>query len=130
MTERIDLQDKVVAVFDTAEATETAVTTLRAKGYDLEVLEGEDGRSRLQGESEDDGILSSFRGAVETFLGDEDRILENVDEELKKDHRFVVVDSSESDEAEIAAELKDHGGHYLWHFGKWSYVSLGGGAEI
>lgn len=130
MPDRIDLQDKVVAVFDTTEATEAAVTALRAKGYDLDVLEGEEGRRRLELDAENERFLSSFRDLVETFLGDEDRILENVEEELEAGHRFVVVDSSESDEAEIAAELKDHGGHYLWHFGKWSYVSLGGGAEI
>jgi hypothetical protein len=129
MVERIDLTEKVVAVFDTTEATDAAVTALRADGYDVEVLEGEEGRERLDPDGEDKGVLASLRGAVEKVLGDEDRILDNVDAELARDHSFVVVDSSESDEAEIAAILKEHGGHYRWHFDKWTYVSLGGGAK-
>jgi hypothetical protein len=81
-------------------------------------------------DDEQHGILSSLERLIETVLGDEDRILEHVDEELAEDRLFVVVDSSQADQAEIAAVLEEHGGHYLWHFGKWSYVSLGGGAGM
>lgn len=130
MTERIDLRDKVVAVFDTREASDAAVADLTANGYDVEVLEGDEGRRRLEADDGQEGILSSLENLIETVLGDEDRILEHVDAELAKDHRFVMVDSSRSDEAQIGGILKEHGGHYLWHFGKWSYVSLGGGAEM
>ncbi len=129
MAEQIDLREKVVAVFDTAEATDDAVSALRADGYDVEVLEGEEGRARLDPHEEEEGILASLQGALETILGDEDRILDRVDEELAHDRSFVVVDASDADEADIAAILKEHGGHYLWHFDKWTYVSLGGGAE-
>jgi hypothetical protein len=125
MTETIDLREKVVAVFDTIEATDAAVSALRADGYEVEVLRGEEGRRRLDPDEEDQGFLGSLKSALETALGDEDRILDNVDAELAQDGSFVVVGSASADEAEIATILKDHGGHYLWHFDKWTYVSLG-----
>lgn len=130
MPERIDLREKVVAVFDTPEATADAAHALRADGHDVEVLTGEDGRRRLDPEEEDEGFLASLRGLVQTTLGDEDMIIDKVDAELARNRSFVVVDSSDSDAAEIAGTLKDHGGHYLWHFDKWTYVSLGGGSEM
>jgi hypothetical protein len=125
MPEPIDLREKVVAVFDTIDATDAAVSALRAEGYDVEVLRGEEGRRRLNPDEGDQGFLESLKNALETALGDEDRILDNVDAELAQDGSFVVVESSNADEAEIASILKDHGGHYRWHFDKWTYVSLG-----
>ncbi len=115
----------MVAVFDTIEASDAAETALREEGYEVEVLRGEEGRRRLDPEEEDQGFLGSFKSALETALGDENRILDNVDAELAQDGSFVVVESSNADEAEIATILKDHGGHYRWHFDKWTYVSLG-----
>jgi hypothetical protein len=129
VAEPIDLRQKVVAVFDTAEATDAAVRALRGAGHEVEVLRGEDGRRRLHADGENEGFLASLRKAMETILGDEDRIVDHVDEELAHDRTFVVVDSAEKDEGEIASLLKEHGGHYLWHFDTWTYVSLGGGAE-
>jgi hypothetical protein len=130
MAEGIELRNKVVAIFDTDDATMAAVDDLRKKGYDVEVLEGEEGRERLKGEDEHEGFFESLRGAVESALGDENQILGNVDAELGEGAAFVVVDSSGADESEIATALKEHGGHYLWHFDSWSYVSLGGGGEM
>ena len=129
MAEPIDLRQKVVAVFDTAEGTEAAVSALRVAGHEAEVLRGEELRRRLHAGDEDEGILASLKNAMETILGDEDRILDHVDEELAQDRTFVVVDSAGQNEGEIASLLKEHGGHYLWHFDTWTYVSLGGGAE-
>jgi hypothetical protein len=129
MDEPIDLDQKVVAVFDTSEATETAVSALRKQGYQVEVLQGEEGRRRLDPDRDDQGVLASLKTALETILGDEDRILDHVDQELAHNRTFVVVDSADKKEGDIASVLKEHGGHYLWHFDKWTYVSLGGGAE-
>lgn len=130
MTEGIELRNKVVAIFDTDDATAAAVEDLRASGFAVEVLEGEEGRDRLKAEEEHEGFFESLRGAVESALGDEGQILDNVDAELVEGAAFVVVDASDSDESEIAEALKKHGGHYLWHFDRWSYVSLGGGGEM
>jgi hypothetical protein len=129
MAEGIELRNKVVAIFDTDDATDAAVEDLRANGYDVEVLEGDEGRKRLKAEDEHEGFFESLKGAFESALGDEGQILDNVDAELGEGAAFVVVDASSADESEIAEALKAHGGHYLWHFDTWSYVSLGGGAE-
>lgn len=118
-----------MALFDSKDATDDAVSALRAKGHNVEALEGEEGRRRLEPEGDEEGFFSSLKSAFEAALGDEDRILDKVDRELALDGAFVVVDSSEEDVADIARILKEHGGHYLWHFDKWTYVSLGGGAE-
>lgn len=130
MTESVELRDKVVAIFDEEESTEAALEDLRDKGYEVEVLRGQQGRERLRAEDDHEGFFESFRAAVESALGDEDRILDNVDAELVDGATFVVVDASRADESKIAESLKAHGGHYLWHFDKWSYVSLGGGGEM
>ena len=130
MTEGIELRNKVVAIFDTDDATNAAVEDLRSSGYDVEVLEGDEGRERLKTDEEHEGFFESLRGAFESALGDEGQILSNVDAELVEGASFVVVDAESADESEIAEALKEHGGHYLWHFDKWSYVSLGGGGEM
>lgn len=118
-----------MALFDSKDATDDAASALRAEGHNVEVLEGEEGRRRLESEDAGEGFFASLKSAFETALGDEDRILDKVDRELALDRSFVVVESSEDDVADIAGLLKEHGGHYLWHFDKWTYVSLGGGAE-
>lgn len=130
MAEGIELRNKVVAIFDTDEATNAAVEDLRANGYEVEVLEGDEGRERLKSDEEHEGFFESLRGAFESALGDESQILSNVDAELGEGAAFVVVDATSTDESEIAEALKEHGGHYLWHFDSWSYVSLGGGGEM
>ena len=130
MAEGIELRNKVVAIFDSHDATEAAVEDLRTNGYDVEVLEGKEGRERLKAGDEHEGFFKSLRGVFESALGDEGRILDNVDAELGEGGAFVIVDASRADESEIAEALKEHGGHYLWHFDSWSYVSLGGGGEM
>ena len=130
MADVIELRNKVVAIFDTDEATKAAVDDLRTSGHDVEVLEGDEGRERLKADDEHEGFFESLRGAFESALGDEGQILDNVDAELGEGAAFVVVDASDADESEIATALKEHGGHYLWHFDSWSYVSLGGGGEM
>ena len=130
MAEGIELRNKVVAIFDTEDATRAAVEDLRTAGYDVEVLEGDEGRERLKADEEHEGFFESLRGAVESALGDESQILDNVDAELGQGAAFVVVDAESADESKIADALKQHGGHYLWHFDSWSYVSLGGGGEM
>lgn len=130
MAEPLDLEDKVVALFETPEATQEAVAALRADGHAVEVLEGEEGRRRLDpAESDEEGVLGDLKKAAVDVLGDEDRVLGKVDEELAKDSSFVVVDVSEADETDIAEALQQHGGHYLWHFGQWSYVPLAGARD-
>lgn len=128
MSDMLDLNEKVIALFDTEEATQSAVTALRAEGRQVEVLEGSEGRERLAAAGQE-GLLSGLAKAAVGVLGDEDRVLGKVDEELARDRTFVVVDTADADEAEVAESLREHGGHFLWHFGKWSYVPLAGASD-
>lgn len=121
----LDLEGKVVAVFDDSGSTDLAVAGLKTKGHSAEVLSGESGRRRLDEAEEGEGILDSLKEAATTFLGDEDRVLDKVDRHLAQDRDFVVVEADESTQGEIADILKEHGGHFLWYFGNWTYVSLG-----
>lgn len=126
MADTIDLEDKVVAVFDTDESTDRATADLRARGYEVEVLRGEEGARRLDPtQTNDEGLLGSLRAAAVKALGGQDRIAQRVGEQLEDDRALVVVDASGADHTEIAACLKEHGGHFRWYFGQWTYVPLG-----
>lgn len=126
MTEKIDLEEKVIAVFDADQSTDRAVKDLRARGHEVEVLRGEEGARRLDPtETDDEGLLGSLRAAVVSVLGGQDRIAQRIGEQLEENRALVVVDASKADHADIAACLKEHGGHFRWYFGEWTYVPLG-----
>lgn len=127
MADGIDLEDKVVAIFDEEESGDAAAQELRQNGYDVEVLRGEEGRRRLDPHEEEEGFLESLGHALQTVVGDEDRIVAKVDDYLAEDRSFLVVDAEGSREGESAADvLRKHGGHYMWRFDQWTYVAIGG----
>lgn len=125
MTEEIDLTDKVVALFDSPQAADAARADLSARGHEVELLRGEDGRRRLDPQEAEGEFFGALRKAV-LGLGDENRLRNKVEHELAANGSFVVVDAADDDQAsDVAASLRRHGGHFLWHLGKWTYVRLG-----
>lgn len=126
MADTIDLREKVVAIFDQEESARAAVHDLVDNGYDVEVLQGEEGRRRLD-PHEEEGFFASLGHALQTVVGDEDRIVDDIDAYLAEDRSLVVVGAEEAGEEESAADiLRRHGGHYMWRFDQWTYVPLGG----
>lgn len=125
MAESIDLDDKVVAIFDEVAAGESAVAELRGHGFEVEVLRGDAGRRRLDPHAEGEGFLESLGHALQTVVGDEDRIVDNVDSYLAEGRSFVLVDAESGGDASAPDILRKHGGHYMWRFDQWTYVPLG-----
>lgn len=124
MTEEIDLTDRVVAVFDSASAADAAVADLKAEGHDVELLRGTEGLARLDPERAEGGFFGALKKAA-LGLGDENRIRNKVEDELSANGSFVVVDAVDDDQASgVADSLRKHGGHFLWHLGRWTYVRL------
>jgi hypothetical protein len=121
----IDLRDKVVAVFDLAAAADAAVADLKSQGHDVELLRGEEGRRRLDPIEAEGEFFGSLRKAF-LGMGGENRLRNQVEDELSADRSFVVVDAVDDEQAAaVAGALREHGGHFLWHLGKWTYVRLG-----
>ncbi|CAN5820132.1 hypothetical protein BH23ACT5_BH23ACT5_24030 [soil metagenome] len=123
MNDQIDLKDKVLAAFDTDEATSAAVEALEAENVPVEVIDDEAGLERLDPDRSS-GLLSGLKEAATTVLSDEDQVVDHATDQVGRGRSFVVVDVSETDQAEVAAILRRYGGHYMWHFGQWSYVRL------
>lgn len=127
MTDGIDLEDKVVAIFDEEESGDAAAEELRRNDYGVEILRGEEGRRRLDPHGEEEGLLESLGHALQTVVGDEDRIVARVDDYLAEDRSFLVVEAEESRQGGSAVDiLRKHGGHYMWRFDQWTYVPVGG----
>lgn len=125
MDTEIDLTDKVVAVFDSASAADAALADLEAEGHDVELLRGEEGLRRLDPEEAEGGFFGVLKKAV-LGLGDENRLRNKVEEELSANGSFLVVDAGDDEQASrVADDLRRHGGHFLWHLGRWTYVRLG-----
>ncbi len=125
MTEEIDLKEKVVALFDSPETADAALADLRAQGHDVELLRGEDGRRRLDPQQAEGEFFGTLRKAI-LGLGDENRLRNKVEDELSENGSFVVVDAADDEQAaDVADSLRRHGGHFLWHLGRWTYVRLG-----
>ncbi len=121
----IDLIDKVVAVFDSPAGADAALVDLKSQGHDVELLRGAEGRQRLDPREAEGDFFGSLRKAF-LGLGDENRFRNKVENELSANGSFLVVDAADDDEAaNVAHALRKHGGHFLWHLGKWTYVRLG-----
>lgn len=121
----IDLTDKVVALFDSSASADAALADLEAQGHDVELLRGEEGRRRLDPQEAEGEFFGGLRKAF-LGLGDENRLRNKVEDELSANGSFIVVDAQDDEQAaDVAGSLRRHGGHFLWHLGKWAYVRLG-----
>ena len=114
----IELQNKVVAVFDSSETASAASAAVSGMGHHVEVLEGEDGRARLPQNQE--GVKGAIKTAVAAF-GDELRILVGLDEALAERAKVLIVDVPSNEADKVVAELDRHQGRFVWSFGEWTF---------
>lgn len=118
-----DLDDTVVAIIDDPEEAERAVSELRAAGYTVEVLAGEEGKQHLDPEGES-GPIATIKRLLNVF-GDQYRILDRLTAELDEGNCVISVDAT-PDEATHAVEiLQDHDGEFMWKLGTWTYSRVG-----
>lgn len=59
-----------------------------------------------------------------TAFGDQDRIIDRLDEALKRGKIVISVDVEDRDPSDAIGILRDHGGHYIWRLGEWTFTSI------
>ena len=122
MAEPHDFNDTVVAILDDRGDVQETANALRNAGYEVEVLTGDEGIDHLDpagGESD----TSVFRSMLEVF-GDQRRIVDQLTEALASGKSVVSVESDPEEATEAVRILTDHGGHYVWKFGDWTYTRI------
>lgn len=123
MAEIHDFDDTVIAIVSDAEKAEAAVTGLTAAGYDIEILEGEEGKEHLDPAGES-GPIATVKRLLNAF-GDQYRLLERLQAELD-DGSLVVSVNAKPDQADEAVRiLQDHDGEFIWKLGTWTYTRVG-----
>lgn len=121
MAEPHDFNDTVVAILDDRGDVEATGRSLRAAGYEIEVLTGEDGIAHLDPASGEE--TSVFRSMLEVF-GDQRRIVDQLTEALEEGKSVISVESDPDEATEAVRILTEHGGHYVWKFGEWTYTRI------
>lgn len=118
-----DLNNTVVAVLEAKPEVEDALAGLSAAGYDYEVLVGEEGREHLDPAGEE-GLVAMVKRLIAAF-GDEYRILQRLDDALAEGKTVVSVEAMPDEAKEAIGVLRQHGGHYIWKFGDWTFTRIG-----
>lgn len=123
MTDIHDFENTVVAVLDSRPAVANAVDQLSQRGYEFEVLVGKEGQEHLDPKGET-GVIATIKRLIALF-GDQHRILERLSQALKEGKVVVSVEAEPDEAAGAISILRDHGGHYMWKFGEWTFVPIG-----
>lgn len=121
--EQHDFENTVVAILDRAPAVRSASEGLAEAGYEYEILEGEEGREHLDPGS-DDGLIGAVRSFIKTF-GDQHRIIDRLDDALQAGKLVVSVEIDDEDPGDAISILKEHGGHFIWRLGEWTFAPIG-----
>jgi hypothetical protein len=118
-----DFDDTVVAILSDAEKANSAMAELRAAGYDIEALEGEEGKRHLDPAGES-GPIATVKRLLNAF-GDQYPLIERLFAELD-DGNLVISVEAEPDEADEAVRiLQEHDGEFIWKLGTWTYTRVG-----
>lgn len=123
MDEIHDFDNTVVAVINSHDRAEKAVSELQGAGYQVESLRGEAGQEHLDPEGES-GAAATMKRLLNVF-GDQYRILDRLTAELDAGNSVVSVDAG-PDEATRAVEiLQSHDADFMWKLGSWTYSEVG-----
>lgn len=123
MTEIHDFDDTVIAILDPEPDVGNAVDRLSKAGYDLEVLQGDEGKEHLDPAGEK-GAAATVKRLLNAF-GDQYRVLDRLYAELDEGNLVVSVNSPPDEADEAVRILQDHGGEYIWKFGTWTFTRIG-----
>lgn len=123
MDEIHDFDDTVVAIIHDAAMADEVVDELTAAGYEVEVLQGEEGKSHLDPAGVS-GPTATLRRLLNAF-GDQYRVIERLNAELDKGSLVISVDAEPDEAAEAIRVLQDHGGEFIWKLGTWTYTRIG-----
>lgn len=118
-----DFDDTVIAVMESDQVARDTVDDLERAGYRVEVIQGKEGKQHLDPAGEQ-GAKATVKRLLTTF-GDQHRVLDRLIAELDRGCAVVSVDADPDDAAEAARILQDHGGRFVWKFGKWTFAQIG-----
>lgn len=118
-----DFDNTVIAILADRDEAEEAVSELRAAGYEVEVLRGEEGKQHLDPAGET-GAMATIKRMLNVF-GDQYRIIERLDAELDDGNYAISVDSEPDDATRAVEILQEHGGEFMWKLGTWTYSRVG-----
>jgi hypothetical protein len=112
MTQIHRLTDQVIGIYtDPAEVAQA----LRAAGYEIEVMTGEQGHDRLDPTGKGHGLAARLLRLAAAF-DDERRILEAFDQAVQRGEAVVAADTDAQDPTRAVEIMKEHGGRYVWRF--------------
>lgn len=124
MTQQHGFENTVVAILDREPAVRRASEGLAESGFEFEILTGEEGRDHID-PAFDDGLMGTVRRLVKVF-GDQHRIIDRLDDALDEGKIVVSVEiEGEEGPTEAISILRDHGGHYIWKPGDWTFTPIG-----
>jgi hypothetical protein len=112
MTQIHRLTDQVIGIYANPDEVSHA---LRAAGYEIEVMTGEQGHERLDPTGEEHGIGARML-RIAAFFGDERELLEEFDEAVQNGEAVVAAETDDRDPEHAVEIMKAHGGRYLWRF--------------
>lgn len=119
----LDLHSQVVSLF--SHRADDAIKMLRQKGFDVVVLQGDEGRKALEPATDEHGLGTALK-RLAALYGDELRIIERLDRELADGKTLVAVRAEEEQKTDVVETIKAHGGESVWHFGEWTFEKVGG----
>lgn len=122
MTDQHDFDNTVVAILDQEPAVGDAIEGLARAGYEYELLRGDEGREHIDPSSED-GVMSTVRRLV-TVFGDQHRIIDRLDDALARGRFVISIDIDGDNPTDAISILREHGGHYIWRLGEWTFTPI------
>ncbi|CAN5774867.1 hypothetical protein BH23ACT4_BH23ACT4_09110 [soil metagenome] len=114
-------ENTVVAVLTSGDTANEALDLLAEAGYEVELLEGESGSDHLDPVG-DGGFWASIKRAA-TALGDEKRVLDQLDSALAEGRVVISVDIEDREGKEAVSILREHG-EYVWKFDNWTFTPI------
>ena len=72
-----------------------------------------------------EGFIGKVKQAL-TALGDEKRVVGRFDEAVRGGKTVVAVPATDQEAPDVATILAEHGGSHIYHFGEWTFTSVGG----
>jgi hypothetical protein len=118
-----DFDDTVVAILSDPKAADAAIAELKAAGYDIEILQGEEGKEHLDPAGES-GAIATVKRLVNAF-GDQYRLLERLYADLDEGNQVISVDAGPEAADEAVRILQEHDGEFIWRLGTWTYTRVG-----
>lgn len=118
-----DFDNTVIAVIDTRDESEQAVSELKRAGYDVEVLRGDEGKEHLDTEGES-GAGAAMKRLLNVF-GDQYRILDRLTAELDAGNTVISVDAEPEEGTKAVEILQDLDAEFMWKLGSWTYSRVG-----